>query len=86
MMGEVDRYALEQAYAFFHQKEKVYSHSTSEREQDHIEDSICSYVNSMSSSLYGALSGGDSAFLREHSSFPEDLRKAVSVMEAMLSL
>ncbi|MBQ8070717.1 MAG: hypothetical protein IJ202_07700 [Bacteroidales bacterium] len=84
MMGEVDRYALEQAYAFFHQKEKVYVHSTSEREKDHIEDSISSYVNSMSAVLYSVLSQGNQSFLREHSTFPEDLRRSVSLMEEML--
>ena len=41
--------AAEQAYAFFHQKEKVYVHSTSEREMDHIEECISSYVNTAGS-------------------------------------
>ena len=33
---KADRNAIEQAYAFFHQKLKVYEHSTSEKEMDHI--------------------------------------------------
>ena len=37
---KADRNAIEQAYAFFHQKLKVYERSTSEREMDHIEDGI----------------------------------------------
>lgn len=37
---KADRNAIEQAYAFFHQKLKVYERSTSEREMDHIEDCI----------------------------------------------
>ena len=35
-----DKSAVEQAYAFFHQKERVYAHSTSEAEKDHIEETI----------------------------------------------
>ena len=34
---KAERNVIEQAYAFFHQKLKVYEHSTSEREMDHIE-------------------------------------------------
>lgn len=37
---KADRNAIEQAYAFFHQKLKVYEHSTSEKEMDHIEDCV----------------------------------------------
>ena len=44
--------AAQQAYAFFHQKEKVYRFSAS--------------------------------FLREHVSFPEDLRKALEKLEKMI--
>ena len=64
MMERVDRFAVEQAYAFFHQKEKVYVHSTSEREKDHIEDSISSYVNSMSAcSIPSSLKGISLSFV-----------------------
>lgn len=80
----MDRYSIESAYAFFHQKLRVYEHSTSEREMDHIEDVIGSYVNSMSQVLYQELSGGNEAYLREHPSFKDDLTDAVSKLEAML--
>ena len=80
----MDRSAVEQAYAFFHQKERVYRYSTSEAEMDHIEDSIASYVNRMSPELYAALSGGSNTFLREHITFSEDLQQAVSQLEAWL--
>lgn len=83
-MTEAERLVMEQAYAFFHQKWKVYEKSTSEWEKDHIEESISSYVNSMSSSLYSLISGGDNSFLREHSSFQEDMAAALSKMENML--
>ena len=80
----MDRYSIESAYAFFHQKLRVYEHSDSEKEMDHIEDVIGSYVNSMSQVLYQKLSGGNEAYLREHPSFKDDLTDAVSKLEAML--
>ena len=76
--------AIEQAYAFFHQKEKVYRYSTSETEKDHIEDAISSYVNQMSPELYAAISGGSSTFLREHTSFAEDIQEALKHLEELL--
>ena len=81
---KADRNAIEQAYAFFHQKLKVYEHSTSEKEMDHIEDCIATYSNSMSQELFEELSGGNQAFLHEHTSFQEDLKKAVWMMEKWL--
>ena len=82
---KADRNAIEQAYAFFHQKLKVYEHSTSEKEMDHIEDCIANYANSMSKELFDDLSGGNPAFLHEHTAFQEDIRRAVSKMEEMLN-
>ena len=82
---KADRNAIEQAYAFFHQKLKVYEHSTSEREMDHIEDCIANYANSMSPELFAELSSGNEAFLHEHTTFQEDLTKAVCIMEELLN-
>ena len=79
----MDHSAIEQAYAFFHQKERVYRFSTSEAEKDHIEDAISSYVNQMSPELYEALSGGSNAFLREHTTFPEDIRSAIDKLDIL---
>ena len=81
---KADRNTIEQAYAFFHQKLNVYEHSTSEREMDHIEDCIADYANSMSKGLFDELSQGNPAFLREHTTFQEDLTKAVCLMESWL--
>jgi hypothetical protein len=80
----MDRAVIEQAYAFFHQKLKVYEHSTSEREMDHIEDTIAAYADAMSPALFRELSGGRSAFLHEHAVFQAELKGAVEEMEAML--
>ena len=84
-MSAPNRHIIEQAYAFFHQKERVYSHSSSEAEKDHIENAIASYVNDMSPELHACLSGGDDAYLKEHSGFGEQLRDAIKKMERMLS-
>ena len=81
---KADRNTIEQAYAFFHQKLKVYEHSTSEREMDHIEDCIADYANSMSKGLFDELSHGNPAFLHEHTTIQEDLTKAVCLMESWL--
>lgn len=81
----MDRSVIEQAYSFFHQKLKVYEHSTSEKEMDHIEDTIAFYADAMSPSLFRELSGGHSAFLHEHPMFLADLRHSVAAMETMLS-
>ena len=81
----MDHSAIEQAYAFFHQKEKVYRFSTSEAEKDHIEDAISSYVNQMSPELYSALSGGSNSFLREHTSFAKDIKEAIRLLEELMA-
>lgn len=83
-MTPLDKSAVEQAYAFFHQKERVYAHSTSEAEKDHIEETIAAYVNSMSPPLYAHLSGGDNSFLREHPAFWEHLKDALERLEREL--
>ena len=83
-MSTPDRNAIEQAYAFFHQKERVYAHSASEREKDHIEDSIAAYANAMSPALYAALSEGNNAYLKEHADFGDELRDALAKMEDLL--
>ena len=83
---KADRNAIEQAYAFFHQKLKVYEHSTSEREMDHIEDTIAAYSNLMSKELFEELSQGNPAFLHEHTAFQEDLKKAVCLMAKWLQI
>ena len=82
---KADRNAIEQAYAFFHQKLKVYEHSTSEKEMDHIEDCIANYANTMSPQLFAELSNGNAAFLHEHTTFQDDLKKAVYMMEKWLA-
>ncbi len=80
-----DRNAIEQAYAFFHQKLKVYEHSTSEAEMDHIEDTIAAYADAMSPTLYDALADGKASFLHVHESFRFELADSVTRMEEWLA-
>ncbi len=83
-MSAIDRNIIELAYAFFHQKAKVYRYSSSEREKDHIEDVITSYINTMSPLLYALLSDGNDAYLKEHCTFGEQLEDAIAKMERLL--
>ncbi len=80
----IDRSVIEQAYAFFHQKLKVYEHSSSEREMDHIEATISSYTDAMSAELFDKLSSGNRSYLHEHTSFLIDLSDAIQKMEKWL--
>jgi len=70
----------------FHQELKVYEHSTSEKEMDHIEDTIADYANSMSKELFAEISHGNAAFLHEHTTFQEDLKKSVCLMAKWLQI
>lgn len=55
-------------------------------EMDHIEDCIANYANTMSSQLFAELSNGNEAFLHEHTTFQEDLKKAVCLMAKWLQI
>jgi len=83
-MAAFDRNIVEQAYAFFHQKYRVYEFSDSEKEKDNIEYAISSYADGMSKDLYAYLSGGRQGFLYEHSTFEQDIRSALAAMDKML--
>lgn len=76
--------AVETAYAFFHQKERVYRYSTMAWQRDDIECAIADYADGMSPALLAALSGGRSDFLRSHATFGADLAAAVEALERML--
>jgi len=76
--------AIETAYSFFHQKLRVYEHSSLSWQRDDIEVAIEDYVNSMNRELYENLSGGSTTYLRDHSRFEGDLRHAVSELEHRL--
>lgn len=80
----VSKDAIETAYSFFHQKQRVYAHSTIASQKDDIEYAISDYVEAMSPELYNMLAEGRTDFLQSHASFGADLAQAVSKLEAML--
>ena len=81
----VDKNAIETAYSFFHQKERVYAHSNMEWQKDDIEYAISSYVQDMDKTLYGLLSDGHDDFLVNHRRFHDDILSAIEVMENLLN-
>ncbi len=72
------------AYAFFHQKWRVYERSALAWQRDDIEYAIGQYVAGMSPALYEALARGRAGFLLSHARFAEDMVEAVDRLEAML--
>lgn len=80
----IARESIETAYCFFHQKERVFAHSTLDWQKDDIEQAISAYVDGMDSALYAQLAHGRADFLRNHATFHADLMAAVDEMERML--
>ena len=80
----ISKFAIESAYAFFHQKQRVYQYSTLDWQKDDIEYAIEDYVSQMDGELYDLISKGRPDFLRNHSSFAEDILNAVEQLEKML--
>lgn len=72
------------AYAFFHQKWRVYSQSSLPTQRDDIEYAINSYANSMSRHLYNEMSQGRTDFLTNHQSFSDDMVYAIGFLENKL--
>ncbi|WP_276911862.1 hypothetical protein [Hallella colorans] len=80
----ISKDSIEQAYAFFHQKERVYSRSTDPTQRDEIEYAIDMYVQQMSAELYALLSDGHREYLLTHATFGRELAQAVERLESML--
>ena len=80
----ISKDSIETAYAFLHQKLRVYEHSTLDWQKDDIEMIIGDYVNQINPQLLLILSGGREDFLKDHMKFQDDLTHAVAVLESML--
>ena len=80
----MDRHTIESAYCFLHQKQRVYQYSTLDWQKDDIEYAIENYADNMSAELYDLLSDGKTDFLRNHTTFSEDMIKALAMLEGML--
>ncbi len=75
---------IETAYAFLHQKQRIYQYSTLEWQRDDIEMAVAAYADCMSSRLLQVISKGRAGFLREHGSFPDDIASAVDELEKLM--
>lgn len=78
--------SIETAYCFFHQKQRVFQYSTMDWQKEDIEYAIGSYLDDMVPELYDYLSEGNPDYLRQHSSFGEDLLRAVERLEQLLNI
>lgn len=72
------------AYAFFHQKWRVYDHSNMDWQKDDIEYAISNYTETMNPELYQLIARNRTDYLRSHSTFAEDLSGAVDLLETMI--
>ena len=77
----IEKDSIETAYAFLHQKLRVYEHSTLDWQKDDIEMIIGSYADEINPELLTLLSDGRSDFLKDHKRFEADLRQAVEMLE-----
>lgn len=82
----IPRATIETAYAFFHQKERVYTYSNMEWQKDDIEYAISQYVHDMDKQLLALLANGIPDFLESHLRFHQDLQAAVEQLESMLGI
>lgn len=84
MAAMISKDSIETAYAFVHQKHRIYVHSTLDWQRDDIEMAIADFSESMNPLLYATLAQGRQDFLRRHSHFEEDLSHALQQLEGML--
>ncbi len=80
----ISKDSIEQTYAFFHQKWRIYSQSANPTQRDEIEYAISSYVQEMNPELYAELAQGRADYLLSHSSFASDISESVDWLEARL--
>jgi len=80
----ITRDSIETTYSFFHQKQRVYEHSTMEWQKDDIEYSIALFTDDMNTELYTLLSQGRTDYLRDHKHFADDISDAMEQLEKML--
>ncbi len=81
---QITKDSVEQAFCFFHQKWRVYEHSTMDWQKDDIEYAISQYVEKMNTALYSTLSSGNNHYLLAHDSFAKDLPDAIDKLEEMM--
>lgn len=82
--SRVRKDAVQSAYCFLHQKQRVYQYSTLDWQKDDIEYAIENYVDTMSPELYSIISHGRCDYLRNHTTFAEDIVDALEQLEQMM--
>ena len=80
----ITKECIETTYSFFHQKRRIYEHSTLEWQKDDIEYAIATYVDDMNVELYEQLSRGRKDFLKDHCRFLSDITEAEEQLERKL--
>lgn len=80
----ITRDSIETTYSFFHQKQRVYEHSTLAWQMDEIEYAIAQFADEMNVELYTRLAQGRADYLRDHKHFASDIKDAVMQLEKML--
>lgn len=77
--------SIEAAFCFFHQKQRIYTYSTIDKQKDEIEFAISSYVEAMNKDLYNEIANGKNDFLTDHKTFAKDMWHAVERLEQLLN-
>lgn len=80
----ITRDAIESAYCFFHQKQRIYQYSILDWQKDDIEMAVADYAEGMNKELYCEISEGKENFLYDHSTFAIDITNAVERLEQLL--
>lgn len=80
----ISKHCIEEAYCFLHQKQRVYQFSTDTRQREDIEYAVEQFVDGMPPSLYAAINGGDTHYLRDYTVFAAQLEDAVDKLESLL--
>ena len=80
----ISKDAIESAYCFFHQKQRIYKYSTIDWQRDDIEYAVENYVGQMNKELLELLCGGKKDFLCNHLTFAEDIQGALEQLDKML--
>ena len=84
LLNMITKDAIESAFCFFHQKQRIYQYSTVDWQKDDIEYAIGDYVDNMNKELYSSLAKGKPHFLHSHTTFAEELLDAVETLEKMM--
>lgn len=81
----VNQASIQIAYSFFHQKLRVYEHSSIDWQRDDIEVAIADFVAQMNPELYRLLAHDRRDYLLAHERFEADLKDALCQCTKLLN-